>query len=149
MMEMKYPARIIKEEKGYSLIFVDFPNAVTQGETLEELLKNGKDVLSIAIKHLIDRGREMPEPSDIGGDDILQIEPYPRIRRMLGHKPECSCPACKYRRTPATARDNRIGLGFVRLPRSLVQTLRCEAERRGRTVTDIVKAAVEHELGFQ
>jgi len=149
MTNLKYAARIIEERKGFSIEFIDFPNAVTQGDTIDELLKNGRDVLSIALKHLIDRGREMPIPSDACGDNIAWIEPSAKIRRMLGHRPGCSCPACKYRRTPAKERDNRIGLGFVRLPKSLVQSLRSEAERRGRTMTDLVKSAVEHELGFQ
>ena len=83
---MKYPAKFEKErlkehnnKTVYSLQFIDFPDAVTQGETLEELEEMGQDVLSMVIESMIEDNEEIPMPSDFKGEDILQIAPYPEI----------------------------------------------------------------------
>ncbi|MHC9544604.1 MAG: type II toxin-antitoxin system HicB family antitoxin [Vulcanimicrobiota bacterium] len=81
---MNYPAKWEKEsETMYSLGFIDFPGAITQGKDMQELHRCAQDVLSLAIKFNLDRNIEIPEPSQIQGDDIIMIEPYPEILKRM------------------------------------------------------------------
>jgi len=74
----QYPAKFIKEDKFYSLKFIDI-DAVTQGKTMEELLLNAQDILSLVIEEDLKRNKEIPAPSKIYGENILYIQPYPEI----------------------------------------------------------------------
>ncbi|MCD4784984.1 MAG: helix-turn-helix domain-containing protein [Candidatus Eremiobacteraeota bacterium] len=87
---MKYPAKFEKEiledhdnMTAYSLQFIDFPDAITQGESLEELVEMGQDVLSMVIESMIEDNEEVPLPSKVEGEDILHITPYPEIEIPL------------------------------------------------------------------
>ncbi|MCD4784777.1 MAG: type II toxin-antitoxin system HicB family antitoxin [Candidatus Eremiobacteraeota bacterium] len=74
----QYPAKFIKEDKFYSLKFIDI-DAVTQGKTMEELLLNAQDILSLVIEEDLKRNKEIPTPSKVYGENILYIQPYPEI----------------------------------------------------------------------
>ncbi len=83
-----YPARYIKEEKFYSLKFIDL-DAITQGETMEELLINAQDILSLVIEEDMKRDREISPPSKVEGEDIVYVEPYQRVKNNIarsGHR---------------------------------------------------------------
>ena len=75
---IKYPAQYIKEENFYSIRFIDI-DAVTQGKTMEELLLNAKDILSLVIEEDLKRSKEIPDPSVIKGENILYVEPYSHV----------------------------------------------------------------------
>lgn len=49
-------------EGGYVVAFPDLPEAFTQGETLDECLIMGADVLSIVAEEYIKARRELPTP---------------------------------------------------------------------------------------
>ena len=53
------------KEGGYAVEFPDIPEAFTQGETLEECLTLGADVLAIAVEEYAKARRELPEPSGL------------------------------------------------------------------------------------
>lgn len=77
---MKYPARYEKEsDTMYFCKFIDFPNAFTQGEDMEELSEMARDVLSLVLEDYIDDGMEFPAPTQAEGENILWAEPYPEI----------------------------------------------------------------------
>jgi antitoxin HicB len=80
---ISYPARFkpdkINGENAFFLQFIDFPEAFTQGYTLEELYEMGQDVLSLILEDYLEDNRELPDPSCIKGNDVIVIEPYPRI----------------------------------------------------------------------
>ncbi|MHC9544629.1 MAG: type II toxin-antitoxin system HicB family antitoxin [Vulcanimicrobiota bacterium] len=77
---MKYAARYEKEsENMYFCKFIDFPNAFTQGDTMEELSEMARDVLSLVLEDYLDDEREFPAPTQVEGEDILWAEPYPEI----------------------------------------------------------------------
>jgi len=81
---MKYPAQYEKEsETMYSLGFLDFPGAITQGKDMEELHRCAQDVLSLAIKFNLDRNIEIPDPSEAEGDDIMWVEPFTEILKRI------------------------------------------------------------------
>lgn len=52
-------------EGGYSVEFPDIPEAFTQGDTLEECLVSGNDVLAIAAEEYAKAHKDMPEPSTL------------------------------------------------------------------------------------
>jgi DNA-binding XRE family transcriptional regulator/predicted RNase H-like HicB family nuclease len=79
---IKYPARYISEGSLYSIRFLDI-DAVTQGATLEELLLNAQDILSLVIEEDIKRNLDIPGPSNVTGEDVVYVEPYPEVAVSL------------------------------------------------------------------
>lgn len=58
-----YPVKLTKEKKGgYCVEFPDFPEAITQGETLEEAMKEAADCLEEAVANRIAMKVEIPVP---------------------------------------------------------------------------------------
>ncbi|MHC9544597.1 MAG: type II toxin-antitoxin system HicB family antitoxin [Vulcanimicrobiota bacterium] len=114
---MKYPAKVIKEKEGFSIIFIDFPNAFTQADTVDELKENAEDVLSMAIKHFLDKGRDVPQPSEVSDADIILVEPFPEIRQRMGHKSGCECPVCRNAR--GDRKRTKVSRGFNLNPLAL------------------------------
>lgn len=66
-MNVLYPAifRYNKSEKRYTVYFSDLPEAITEGETLEEAIFNASEVLTLTLEGRIDEGMEIPMPSDL------------------------------------------------------------------------------------
>ena len=63
-METSYPAKITSQENGSLLVeFVDLPDTFTEGDTLEEALFNGAEVLSAMLGWHLDQGHAIPAPS--------------------------------------------------------------------------------------
>jgi antitoxin HicB len=63
-MKIRYPAIFEPQEpSGFFVRFVDIPEAITQGETIEECEFNGAEVLSLILEEYIEEGREVPPPS--------------------------------------------------------------------------------------
>lgn len=61
-----FPARVKKDKAGFFLaIFPDFPEAATDGESIEEALFNAADALEEAIAGRINRGESIPQPSPV------------------------------------------------------------------------------------
>ncbi|WP_373760511.1 type II toxin-antitoxin system HicB family antitoxin [Streptococcus ferus] len=59
-----YPAIFHKEEKGYWVEFPEFGGG-TQGEDLEEAMKNARQMLESVLASYLDEGMKLPSPSDI------------------------------------------------------------------------------------
>ena len=59
-----YPIKLTSEkEGGYSVLFPDIPEAITQGDTLEEALAEAEDCLEEAIANRIAMKLDIPMPS--------------------------------------------------------------------------------------
>lgn len=66
MNRYSYPAILeSSEEGGYVVTFREFPEAITQGDNLEESLIEASDCLAEAIAARIDDSAAIPEPSEI------------------------------------------------------------------------------------
>jgi Uncharacterized conserved protein len=52
------------QEGWYAVFFPDFPEAITQGETLEECLTLGADVLAIVVEEYTKERKELPQPTN-------------------------------------------------------------------------------------
>ena len=63
-MNTLYPAIFEPQEpSGYFVRFIDIPEAITQGQTIEECMFNGSEVLSLVLEEHLDSEREIPQPS--------------------------------------------------------------------------------------
>lgn len=81
-MNIQYGCIIEKDEDGvYVVSFPDMPEAITQGETLDEALFNAVEVLTLTIEGRIEEGIEIPEPSQ--GEFTHKIYPSARAQSAL------------------------------------------------------------------
>ena len=62
---MKFPVTLTldKEDGGFVVTFPDIPEAITQGETVEEALEQAKEALEHAIEFYFEDKRAVPLPS--------------------------------------------------------------------------------------
>jgi antitoxin HicB len=71
-----YPADIKQDEMGSWLVtFPDFPEAATDGETLDEAIAEARDCLEEAIAARIDEGADLPKASPHAKDQFLVSVP--------------------------------------------------------------------------
>jgi antitoxin HicB len=62
---MRYPVTLTPDKKdgGYVVTFKDIPEAVTQGETVEEAMRHASDALESALEFYFEEQRPVPMPS--------------------------------------------------------------------------------------
>lgn len=61
---MRFPARLKKQEEGgYVVTFPDIPEAITQGEDVEDALLHAADALESALEFYFEDRRLVPMPS--------------------------------------------------------------------------------------
>jgi len=61
---MRYPVHLKKaKEGGYVVTFPDIPEAITQGETIEDALHRAQDALESAMEFYLEDRRPVPAPS--------------------------------------------------------------------------------------
>jgi len=83
-MKAVYPAQFtVENEGGYFVQFVDFPEAMTDGETMEEAELNAREALSGIIGFRLDHNQEIPDPSPIEGSNIRGIAPDTQVQAAL------------------------------------------------------------------
>ncbi|NJN23718.1 MAG: type II toxin-antitoxin system HicB family antitoxin [Acaryochloridaceae cyanobacterium RL_2_7] len=72
MTRYSYAATLTEDpDGGYVVTFRDFPEAITQGDNLEDSLSEASDCLSEAIAARIDDQRNLPSPSDLNPGEYL------------------------------------------------------------------------------
>jgi antitoxin HicB len=63
-MEYVYPGHFRRDpDGGFLVTFPDVPEAITQGDTLEEAKRSAVDALGLALRGYLAQGRELPRPS--------------------------------------------------------------------------------------
>jgi antitoxin HicB len=65
-MMLKYAAKLsaaLPEEGGYTVTFRDVPEAITEGDTLEDALRYAAEALELALEHYLDERRVSPAPT--------------------------------------------------------------------------------------
>ena len=66
MNNLEYPFNISilpdKEGGGYLIEFPDLPGCISDGDTIDEAIANGKDALSCWIETAKQNGDEIPQP---------------------------------------------------------------------------------------
>lgn len=68
---------------GYIVTFPDLPEAITQGDTIEECLTEAKDCLEEAIALRIDDQLEIPEPSLIESEYKVNLSLPMTLKAIL------------------------------------------------------------------
>lgn len=83
MTKILFPANLTKDEGGrFSVFFPDLPEAITEGETLDEALYNATEVLTLTLEARAEEGLEIPEPSQkLKG--MYLIAPTARVQAAL------------------------------------------------------------------
>jgi len=60
---MRYPVKIQPDGKFFLVTFPDIPEAITQGNNIEDALRHGADALESALDFYLESGRPIPAPS--------------------------------------------------------------------------------------
>ncbi len=83
-MNVLFSAHITYDKKDarYFVEFPDIPEAITEGESLEEAYFNAQEVLTLAIEGRLEEGLEVPEPSRCNDGQQL-ISPSARAQAAL------------------------------------------------------------------
>ncbi|MGO7560527.1 type II toxin-antitoxin system HicB family antitoxin [Rhizobium johnstonii] len=55
---------------GYLVTFVDVPEAITHGETLDEAKSSAQEALGLALRGIVQEGRRIPRPTAEAGEPI-------------------------------------------------------------------------------
>lgn len=65
MLQFTYPVRLARDRKdgGYVVTCRNIPEAITQGETVEEALAEAEGALQAAVEGRMEDGLEIPVPS--------------------------------------------------------------------------------------
>ena len=75
MDKLEYPFKIsglsTEEGGGYLIEFPDLPGCISDGETIDEAIANGKDALSCWIETAKQHGDEIPLPYSSGNSPEL------------------------------------------------------------------------------
>jgi antitoxin HicB len=71
----KYPGKLHDDSDGVWLEFPDLPGCATEGDTIEELTANAVEALSLHLRCMLEDNDDIPEPSDIQGENIIYITP--------------------------------------------------------------------------
>ena len=76
-MQYTYPVILTedKDDGGYVVTCRDLPEAITQGDTIEEALEAAADALDEALCGCINHGRDIPEPSAKQAGECLAFVP--------------------------------------------------------------------------
>ena len=75
-MQYTYPVTLTEDliDGGYIVTCRDIPEAITQGDTVEEALSASADALDEAICGYINHGRDIPEPSaEQAGEHLVSV----------------------------------------------------------------------------
>jgi antitoxin HicB len=78
-----------QEDGGFVVTFRDVPEAITQGDTVDEALRNAADALTVALEFYAEDKKRFPKPSKLRLDEHLvtlpalvmaKLELYRRMR---------------------------------------------------------------------
>ncbi|WP_175867877.1 type II toxin-antitoxin system HicB family antitoxin [Burkholderia diffusa] len=83
---LRYPARFEQDEEdgGYVVTFRDIPEAITQGDTLDEARSMGADALLTAMDFYFEDKRPVPAPSKAKkGEELIALPASVSAKVML------------------------------------------------------------------
>lgn len=86
MREFVYAARFTADKKdgGFVVTFRDFPEAITQGETVEECLEEAAGALQAALEGRIMSDLDIPKPSKVKrGEHLIAVPIQSALKAAL------------------------------------------------------------------
>lgn len=82
-MNIKFPAKLEPQEtSGYVVQFIDLEEVFTEGETIEECLFNGTEVLTGMLELYMEQGKNIPRPSE-NVENVYYIAPEVKVQSAL------------------------------------------------------------------
>jgi antitoxin HicB len=79
---LDYPFTIrhlsVEDGGGYLIEFPDLPGCISDGETIEEAIKNGRDALNCWIAAARDSGRKIPLPGELEQQSGKWVQRVPK-----------------------------------------------------------------------
>lgn len=84
-MRFEYPVNIEEEAGEFLASFVDFPEVVTGGASLQEALEEAEDALEEAIAGRINRNESIPEPKQAAKSEqyFVPVQPQFAMKAFL------------------------------------------------------------------
>ena len=83
-MRILYPCKIEKDKSDKFFVqFLDFEEAITEGDTLEEALFNASEVLTLTLEARDEEKMEIPLPYIKEVKGVYNISPSPRVQSAL------------------------------------------------------------------
>lgn len=75
--EYSFELRPLSEDEGggWLIVYPDLPGCMSDGDTPEEALVNGKDALAAWLKAAVEAGREIPKPGDLPSGKFIARVP--------------------------------------------------------------------------
>lgn len=71
---MFYPAKLTKEDNGYTVTFRDIPEAITCGDDLQDALSMAQDALITSMDFYFEDHRKVPLPSKAKrGEHLIEL----------------------------------------------------------------------------
>jgi antitoxin HicB len=71
---MRFPMKIEPDEEFFMVTFPDIPEAITQGESLEQARAVAQDALETALEFYFEEPRLVPKPSRIkAGEEYVEL----------------------------------------------------------------------------
>lgn len=76
---VEYPVTLVPDRQsgGHVVSFADFPEAITQGDTLDDAIEQAKDCLEEAVANRIAMNVPLPEPSPRAPGQAVVCLPAP------------------------------------------------------------------------
>ncbi len=70
-MDYTYQATIKPDvDGGFIVTFADVPEAITAGDTRAEAIENAREALGLALRGIMQEGRDLPEPTATDGTAV-------------------------------------------------------------------------------
>ena len=83
-MRYAYPYRMEPQpEGGFTVIFPDVPEAVTEGDTIGEARERAEDALVSALSFYTEDGKPLPSPSPARGRAVAMVPPLVAAKLAL------------------------------------------------------------------
>jgi antitoxin HicB len=81
---MRYPIEIARDGRFFLVTFPDIPEALTQGETLQEAREAARSALETALDFYFEGSRIVPRPSRIKrGGEFVELSPSLAAKVLL------------------------------------------------------------------
>lgn len=119
------------EEGGHTIIFPDLPGCITEGDDIEEEMRNAKEALGLHLFGMEEDQEEIPNPSK--GENI-ELE-----------KGQFLVPIVVYMKNIRKDLDNKAVSKTITIPRWLKR----EAESQKINFSGVLQRALKKELGIE
>ncbi len=120
-------------EDGWDIVFPQFVGCISQGDTMLDAIKNGKEALALHIEGMVDDGEELPIEAQANDPDPSWLTEIPKKDPVFHPFLEMEVPG----------RSTRIN---ITMDEALVERLDSAARAEGTTRSGYLAQAVREKL---